>query len=279
MSPGRLLLRSLSYHRAVHVAVALGVAVGAAVLAGALIVGDSVRGSLRDLTLDRLGKIDQALVADRYVREALADDLGAVPAILIRGTAENPGSGSRASRINIHGVDERFWGLYESDIEQPGSREVLVNQSLASELGVEADGTILLRFQTDTLVPSESVMGRKTDNVRTLRLKVARVIEDRGPGRFGLSPSQQLPLNAFLPLAAVQRALEQEGRVNALFGAGSGDLNGSLAVEIQLDDVEIDVLSLGRLGGVVGSDRPNCPGSDGGRGCLEGPPATARPMS
>ncbi len=244
MSPGRLLLRSLSYHRAVHVAVALGVAVGAAVLAGALIVGDSVRGSLRDLTLDRLGKIDQALVADRYVREALADDLGAVPAILIRGTAENPGSGSRASRINIHGVDERFWGLYESDIEQPGSREVLVNQSLASELGVEADGTILLRFQTDTLVPSESVMGRKTDNVRTLRLKVARVIEDRGPGRFGLSPSQQLPLNAFLPMAAVQRALEQEGRVNALFGAGSGDLNGSLAVEIQLDDVEIDVLSL-----------------------------------
>ena len=29
---------------------------------------------------------------------------------------------------------------------------------------------------------------------------------DRGPGRFGLSPNQQLPLNAFLPLDALQRA-------------------------------------------------------------------------
>jgi len=75
MTPRRLLFRSLVYHRGIHLAVALGVAVGAAVLSGALLVGDSVRGSLRDLTLDRLGAIDHALVTERYFREALADDL------------------------------------------------------------------------------------------------------------------------------------------------------------------------------------------------------------
>ncbi len=75
MTPGLLLRRSLSYHRGIHVAVALGVAVGTAVLAGALLVGDSVRGSLRGLTLDRLGAIDYALVTDRYFREALAQEL------------------------------------------------------------------------------------------------------------------------------------------------------------------------------------------------------------
>ena len=49
---------SLRHYRRIHIAVALGVAVATAVLTGALLVGDSVRGSLRDLTLQRLGNID-----------------------------------------------------------------------------------------------------------------------------------------------------------------------------------------------------------------------------
>jgi len=49
----------------------LAVAVCGAVLTGALLVGDSVRGSLRDLTLDRLGRIDVALLGERFFREDL----------------------------------------------------------------------------------------------------------------------------------------------------------------------------------------------------------------
>jgi putative ABC transport system permease protein len=57
----RLIFRSLRYHWRTNLAVACGVAVGTAVLTGALLVGDSMRGSLRHLTLDRLGRINQAL--------------------------------------------------------------------------------------------------------------------------------------------------------------------------------------------------------------------------
>ena len=252
MTPGLLLRRSLSYHRGIHVAVALGVAVGTAVLAGALLVGDSVRGSLRNLTLDRLGAIDYALVTDRYFREALVQELAdgdrlyssidkVAPAVLIRGSLQSVDSGARASRVNIHGVDERFWSLFESDaapIETaaarsetaaarsetdaplPEGRQLVLNEALARELGAKAGDALLVRFQTDTLVPSESVMGRKADNVRTLRLTVAAVLPDRGIGRFGLSPSQQLPYNVFVPMATLQRALEQPGRANAIFVAG-----------------------------------------------------------
>ncbi len=245
MTPGLLLRRSLSYHRGIHVAVALGVAVGTAVLAGALLVGDSVRGSLRSLTLDRLGAIDHALVTDRYFREALAQELAdgdrlyssidkVAPAVLIRGSLQSADSGARASRVNIHGVDERFWSLFESaaapfetaaarsetDAPLPEGRQLALNEALAREVGAKAGDALLVRFQTDTLVPSESVMGRKTDNVRTLRLRVAAVLPDRGIGRFGLSPSQQLPYNVFVPMATLQQALEQPGRVNAIFVAG-----------------------------------------------------------
>ncbi len=236
---------------------ALGVAVGTAVLSGALLVGDSVRGSLRDLTLDRLGAIDHALVTDRYVRENLAEDLAAAtnfvyafeqaaPAVLIRGSVEAASSGARASRVNIHGVDERFASFFSEPLPVAGAREVVLNESLAREVAATTGDSVLLRFQTDTLVPSESVMGRKADNVRTLRLKVAAVVPNRGPGRFGLSPSQQLPFNAYLPLEALQRALEQDGQANALFVSGGGE-GGEEAGAQQVNGILRDVVTLADL--------------------------------
>ena len=77
MSSFRLILRSLTYHWRLSVAVALGVAVATAVLAGALLVGDSMRASLRELVVERLGRIDQILVADHFFRSGLANEIAA----------------------------------------------------------------------------------------------------------------------------------------------------------------------------------------------------------
>src|SRR5688572_11861117 len=77
MSSLRLILASLAHHWRLNAAVGLGVMAAAAVLTGALLVGDSVRGSLRHLTLDRLGRIDQALLTNRFFREELAGELAA----------------------------------------------------------------------------------------------------------------------------------------------------------------------------------------------------------
>ena len=224
MTPRRLLALSLLHFRAVHAAVAIGVGVGAAILAGALMVGSSVRGSLRGLTLERLGAIDFAVVGERYfresVRDALAEHGSAAAGILIRGTAEHAGSGARASKVRIHGVGSDFWKFHDAEPPAVGTREIAINRRLADELGAAEGDDVLLRFHTDTLVPAESVMGRKADNVRLLRLRVASVLKDRGPGRFGLSPQQQLPANAFVEREALQRALDQRGRANSLFVAG-----------------------------------------------------------
>ena len=224
MTPRRLLVRSLVHYRAVNAAVALGVAVGAAVLTGALMVGTSVRGSLRGLTLDRLGAIDHAAVGDRYFRESVSEDLaglgGAATAVVARASAEHGSTGARASKVAVQGVDRRFWDFYGTPVPRLGPREIAINRRLADELGAGEGDAVLLRIRTDDLVPAESVMGRKADSVRLLRLQVATVLEDAGPGRFGLSPRQQRPLNAFAARETLQRALEQPGRANALFVAG-----------------------------------------------------------
>src|SRR5688500_13035669 len=75
MTPSRFIIASLRHYRRIHLAVALGVMVATAVLTGALLVGDSMRGSLRDLTLERLGRVDSVLVAGHLFRAVLADEL------------------------------------------------------------------------------------------------------------------------------------------------------------------------------------------------------------
>src|SRR5262245_54247677 len=94
MTVWMLILRSLRFHARSHLGALLGAAVGSAVLIGALVVGDSVRGSLRDMALARLGRIQLALASnDRFFRAELARDLAepfdgiVVPAVQLLASA------------------------------------------------------------------------------------------------------------------------------------------------------------------------------------------------
>ena len=113
MGESRLLLRNLLWYWRGNLAVLLGVAVGTAVLTGALLVGDSLRGSLRALALEQLGWVDSALVASRFFREDLAWEIPATnvsPAILLQGSAATSGpEPAHVHKVTILAVDERFW--------------------------------------------------------------------------------------------------------------------------------------------------------------------------
>src|SRR3954454_13510695 len=110
----RLLLRNLFYHWRGNAAVFLGVAVGTAVLTGALLVGDSLRGSLRNLAEKQLGWVDQAMISGRFIRTEVASGIPAAtvsPALLLQGAATAK-AGRRAGRVTILGVDQHFWSGY-----------------------------------------------------------------------------------------------------------------------------------------------------------------------
>jgi putative ABC transport system permease protein len=144
MTNARIIIASLRHHWRIHFAVALGVAAATAVLTGALIIGDSVRGSLRHLVLDRLGKIDRVLVLDRFFRQELATELAknrpqalVAPAILFPAAtvqAESSDGKRLASGITIIGSDESYWQL-ESAAQRPKSSpksgEIIINAPLA----------------------------------------------------------------------------------------------------------------------------------------------------
>ncbi len=241
-TPG--VVSSLRHYWRPHVAVALATAITTAVLVGSLLVGDSMRGSLRDLVVERLGQIDTVLVGDRFFRAELANvalelpvegdgaggrEVEAAPVILLRGAATAPGVGSRASSVDIVGVDESFLGLFDDSQAISFEREdgqlfpsVVLNRSLADELSSDVGDEVLLTLSRPSDVPRESLLGStdSSDLVQTMRVSVREVVADSGLGRFGLEPHQNLPLNAFVRLRDLQRALDQRRQVNALMLAG-----------------------------------------------------------
>ena len=114
----------LRHYWRTNLAVIAGVATAVAVLAGALLVGDSVRGSLRDLVLaaarpDRSrGRVDRLLPRGARRRSAAATRASRRPSAASRRSSScralvtEQGSGRRASRVQVYGVDDRFWQFH-----------------------------------------------------------------------------------------------------------------------------------------------------------------------
>ena len=233
-----LVRRSAIYYWRTNAAVVLGVATAVAVLAGALLVGDSVRGSLRDLVLERIGRTDRAVVSASFFREALADELtrdaavsGAAPLIAVEGTVTDQASGRRASRVLVYGVDDRFWRFHGlTGVRGPSAREALISKALAADIGAAVDRAVVVRVERPSAIPIESLHGRKEDAGRTLRLDVRGVLSAADGGDFSLRPQQGAVRAVFVPLARVQQDLDLTGRVNTLLIAG-GSATGTASLD------------------------------------------------
>src|SRR5712691_3806312 len=222
-----LVIRGLGHYWRTNLAVIAGVATAVAVLAGALLVGDSVRGSLRDLVLQRLGRADQVVGSAGFFREGLADALasdltsGAVcPVIAVEGAVTNQTGGRRVSRVQVYGVDDRFWRFHGlTGGRGPEGREALVSRALAADIGATPGGTVLVRVERASAIPIESLHARKDDLGRTMRLAVRAIVGPADLGEFSLRPQQGEVRAVFAPLKRLQQDLDIQGRVNTLLVA------------------------------------------------------------
>ncbi len=239
MTTVRLLTRSLLYYWRTNLAVLLGVVAATAVIGGALIVGDSVRDSLREMSLERLGKIDHVLHGPRFFREAMANDLAAhsgfserfesaAPGLIMRGTIElqTKEGVNRVNQVNVYGVDQRLWEMTRhGEFAPPTGDEILLSQRVAEQLqySMQANdaraGQVLLRLELPTSIPSESLFGERDDLSQLIELNVRDVLpSELGVARLELNPNQQLPLNVFVSLSTLQDKLglaEQRIRIPA----------------------------------------------------------------
>ena len=229
-----LVRSNLVYYWRTNLAVVAGVAAAVAVLSGALLVGTSVRASLRGLALERLGRVDQVVTSNNFVRDGLADDLlasgemarmfdAATPLIAVEGFVTHQESGRRASAVQVYGVDDRFWAFHGRAPEGgvPARNGVLISQGLARELAAEVDHTLIVRVQRPSAVPISSLHGRREDVGRSLRLGIAQVLGPEELGEFSFRPQQGRARSVFVSLTRLQQELDKAGHANTVLLGGS----------------------------------------------------------
>jgi ABC-type lipoprotein release transport system permease subunit len=252
MSLFRLVLRNLLFHWRGNLPVLLGVLVGSMVLTGALLVGDSLQGSLRDRTLRRLGWVDHALVAPRFFRASLAESLFTAtgrwvsPTLMLQATA---GGGTGADRryvrgVTVLGVNEGFFTphLPPSDFGNRSSSDkplAWISSALARSLDLKACDTLTLRLQKPSALPREAVLASKKVEFEDQELVIAAVLEGDAPGNFfNLRPELEAPRNVLVSLRDLQERLNLPGQANALLAEATdpATLKQALAANLSLED-------------------------------------------
>jgi putative ABC transport system permease protein len=234
MTSGALVRRGLTHFWRTHLAVLAGVAVAVSVLAGALLVGESVRASLRELVDERLGRTAVAVTGPGFFRQALADDIeraggfkaafaDAAAIIAIDAAITHEPSGRQASKVNVYGVDASFFTLHGVQVEAPTGRQALLSPALAAELGAASDDGLLLRVQKPSAIPADTLAGRRNDTTRAVRLTVRATLAPEQVGEFTLRPQQDAVRAVFVPISRLQRDLELPGRANVLLASAGDD--------------------------------------------------------
>ncbi|MDD4891852.1 MAG: hypothetical protein PHU85_18180, partial [Phycisphaerae bacterium] len=151
MTSFRLLLRNLVHHWRANLAVVAGMAVATAVLTGAMFVGDSVRGSLANLAIDRLGPVDYALASPTLFEQSLGKRLTtqpdftryfepAVVGLTVQGGVSGPQGDGGAEKPPRRTGDVQIAALSDWLTVPPG--HCVLNGRLADDIGARIGDSI-----------------------------------------------------------------------------------------------------------------------------------------
>ncbi len=252
----QLIARNLAWHWRGNLAVLLGVAVGSAVLTGALLVGDSLRGSLRERAERQLGSIDHAALFQKPIRAAVADGLPGktAPVLMLNGSiqAGTDDTGTFLGRVSVLGVDDRFKpegseGVNWKATRFKGDPPVVLAHGVAERLKVKVGDRIRLAVPRFSDIPRSSSLAKRgvADATASQPLTVAAVLPPDAPGNdFNLAPTPTAPLNVFVPIGVLSNLVRDESDrsdepiANALFSTGSTleELNAGLRKQLRPAD-------------------------------------------
>ena len=250
MSLFRLIARGLLYHRRMHAGLLIGVSLACAILTGALLVGNSVNGSLRDIATVRLGRIDYALDwGNRFFAQDLdngdASHFPRAAAVLaLRGMASLPsdrvGPRNQINRVQVLGIDAAFWQFAEdaSCHIELGPQAAAINEKTAAALGLKPGDDFSLRIVKSGPMPYDAPLSsRKEGPSITSLVTVKAVLSDAQLGRFSLAANQTTPYNVFVDRTWLQEQTELTGLANLIVAKGRSGLKPDLGQSWQPEQV------------------------------------------
>ncbi|MFO1461565.1 MAG: ABC transporter permease, partial [Verrucomicrobiota bacterium] len=227
-----------------HLGLLAGTSVAAAVLVGALVVGDSVRGTLQARVRERLGfGIVSAMdLRDRFVTtnlparmsskfpapgvsslrtgDILRYDNTPVGELVLPATATRQDGASRANQVRLHGVTPAFilQLSYWLGSNAPAGNNVWLGEPLARQLQASVGDSLVLRIHRPGALSREAVLSPRDDQSVALRVRVDRILTPSEGGNYGLHSGAGSPLNAFVAYDTLATAAGLYGRMNLLLG-------------------------------------------------------------
>ena len=256
MSGFQLILKSLFHYRWINLSVLAGVALTSAILSGALVVGDSVKESLRQNAAARLSQIGPVVVGgERFVSDTLADriatELGEeeviAPVLLIEATASNRSGGKRVNQVQVIGIDERFWKLSTGGVAPEGfddDRWIGINQPLAQRIGADTGDTLIVRVELPGALSKDAPLSGESEQTTPFTAKVTSIVTSDEFGLFSLRAEQVPPSTLFVKRSRLEETLEQSGRINLILagkGTDTASFSEAFAAQWDLDDLQLSV--------------------------------------
>jgi len=217
-----LIFRSMLHYRGLNAALIAGIALATAVLTGSLLVGDSVRASLRDLATARLGPIDSVLVTPGFFDASFADRLNRDHDFAAMYGTAHAGLSLKGRAVDLtakHSANGTQFFALDLPATAVHSGKVVINAPLATALDVAAGARVNLTMPLPSDIPTDAALSRRS---RADVLASTSAIIDRIETQpnilalFSLAPSQRSPRNAWLNLHDLQSAIDRPGAANLL---------------------------------------------------------------
>ena len=240
LNANTLPLRTLWHQAWRLIPVALGVAIATTVLVGALLIGDSLRSSLKARSDLQLNGVESVYLGSRFIQYDSAKAMGndAIPAIVLQGSLSVKAANGEEERINnvtVYGIAE----LDRDKLDLPAGIQLSAR--------IQQKGVLRLNLEKRSKIARSSIIGKRDaeDVTKSIVLRDARSLHGNHPlNDFSLRPDPTPPLNVFVPIELLQdKPLEIGPKVNAILSK-SGDsvaLSKALQVKLTLTDWGLSV--------------------------------------
>ena len=120
-------------------------------------------------------------------------------------------------------MDASFWAFHGVAAPALGERDALAEPGARGGARAPTEGADAAGARRGGAGdPGSTLFGRRDDPGRALRLRVSGVQPAAALGEFSLRPRQHEVRALFVPLATLQAAFGQPGRVNLVLGRGDG---------------------------------------------------------
>lgn len=250
MSFTKLLLRSLWFYRRLNLTVILGVALSTAILLGAMIIGDSVRFSLQQITFSRLGRTTQVITAgERLFGKKLSPEIsgntGFKTTALLRsnGVGILDGGKSQFNQLAVWGVDSSlsYFAGSQGLFDLKGN-EAAINENFARMTNLQPGDELLVRVKKLNAFPANTPFVSASETSVSFRITIKKILKSDELGNFNLQNIQTSPRNIFLNLTWFNEQMGLNQKANVILvtkGSGESNLNQSIQQSWKLEDLNL----------------------------------------